>query len=51
MPFIAKGFNRDIGWGVTVNKPDLVDVYKLTETDGGYVLDGETRALTNAASG
>ena len=45
MPFIAKGFNRDIGWGVTVNKPDLVDVYKLTQTDGGYVLDGETRAF------
>ena len=29
MPFIAKGFNPDIGWGVTVNKPDLVDIYKL----------------------
>lgn len=43
MPFIAKGFNPDIGWGVTVNKPDLVDVYRLTEKDGGYVLDGETR--------
>ena len=43
MPFIAKGFNPDIGWGVTVNKPDLVDVYKLTEQDGGYLLDGEQR--------
>ena len=43
MPFIAKGFNPDIGWGVTVNKPDLVDVYKLSEQDGGYVLDGERR--------
>lgn len=43
MPFIAKGFNPDIGWGVTVNKPDLVDVYKLTEKDGGYVLDGARR--------
>ena len=30
MPFIAKGFNPDIGYGVTVNKPDLVDIYKLT---------------------
>jgi acyl-homoserine-lactone acylase len=45
MPFIAKGFNPDIGYGVTVNKPDLVDVYKLTQADGGYVLDGETRAF------
>ena len=43
MPFIAKGFNPDIGWGVTVNKPDLVDIYRLTPKDGGYVLDGETR--------
>jgi penicillin amidase/acyl-homoserine-lactone acylase len=45
MPFIAKGFNPDIGWGVTVNKPDLVDIYKLTTNDGGYVLDGKTRAF------
>ena len=45
MPFIAKGFNPDIGWGVTVNKPDLVDVYKLTEADGGYEMDGETRTF------
>ena len=45
MPFIAKGFNPDIGWGVTVNKPDLVDIYKLTEADGGYQLDGQTRAF------
>ena len=43
MPFIAKGFNPDIGWGVTVNKPDLVDVYKLSEKDGGYMLDGTRR--------
>lgn len=45
MPFIAKGFNPDIGWGVTVNKPDLVDVYRLTRKDDGYVLDGQTRAF------
>ena len=45
MPFIAKGFNPDIAWGVTVNKPDLVDIYKLTEAEGGYRLDGETRAF------
>ncbi len=41
MPFIAKGFNPDIGWGVTVNKPDLVDVYKLKLEGDGYLLDGE----------
>jgi acyl-homoserine-lactone acylase len=45
MPFIAKGFNPNIGWGVTVNKPDLVDVYKLTPTDDGYLLDGKSVAF------
>ncbi|MDC3402117.1 acylase [Alphaproteobacteria bacterium] len=43
MPFISKGFNNDIGWGVTVNKPDLVDVYKLTinpNDENEYLLDG-----------
>jgi penicillin amidase/acyl-homoserine-lactone acylase len=46
MPFIAKGFNPNIGYGVTVNKPDLVDVYKLTpdpENNNAYLLDGATR--------
>ena len=48
MPFIAKGFNPDIGYGVTVNKPDLVDVYKLTlnpDNDDEYLLDGTPRAF------
>lgn len=43
LPFIAKGFNDDISWGVTVNKPDLVDVYKLTinpDNEDEYLLDG-----------
>ena len=43
MPFIAKGFNSNIGYGVTVNKPDLVDVYRLTldpENSHAYMLDG-----------
>ena len=48
MPFIAKGFNPDIGYGVTVNKPDLVDVYKLTlnpKNDDEYLLDGTPRTF------
>ena len=48
MPFIAKGFNPDIGYGVTVNKPDLVDVYSLTlnpENNDEYMLDGTPRAF------
>jgi acyl-homoserine-lactone acylase len=47
-PFVSKGFNPDIGWGVTVNKPDLVDTYKLKldpENDDHYVLDGASLAL------
>lgn len=40
-PLILHGFNRDIGWAHTVNKPDLADVYVL-ETEGDrYRLDGE----------
>ncbi len=45
MPFIAKGFNAHIGWGVTVNKPDLIDIYKLTlnqEDNDAYMLDGKS---------
>jgi penicillin amidase/acyl-homoserine-lactone acylase len=48
MPFIAKGFNPAIGYGVTVNKPDLVDVYRLTpnpENADEYMLDGAPRAF------
>ncbi|MEM1230124.1 MAG: acylase [Pseudomonadota bacterium] len=29
-PQISLGFNRHLAWGVTVNKPDLVDIYRLT---------------------
>ena len=48
MPFIAKGFNPDIGYGVTVNKPDLVDIYKLTlnpKNGDEYMLDGSPHAF------
>ncbi|MEQ9316415.1 MAG: penicillin acylase family protein, partial [Henriciella sp.] len=43
-PLILHGFNRDVGWANTVNKPDLADVYRLEvnpEDDGQYRLDGE----------
>ena len=29
-PVILKGYNENISWSHTVNKPDLVDVYELT---------------------
>ena len=43
-PTISLGFNSDLAWGVTVNKPDLVDVYALDinpDNEDQYRLDGE----------
>ena len=28
-PFIFVGFNENLGWGMTVNKPELTDAFKL----------------------
>ena len=42
-PFVLLGHNRNLGWTNTVNRPDLVDVYKLVLNDKGdqYRLDGK----------
>ena len=43
-PFIHVGFNENLGWGATVNQPDLGDIYKLTINPlnhDEYFLDGE----------
>ena len=43
-PFIFVGFNENIAWGFTVNKPDLSDSYELTinpNNEDQYLLDGE----------
>ena len=43
-PFIFVGFNEDLGWGLTVNKPDLTDVYTLEinpKNKNQYLLDNE----------
>ena len=42
-PFIHVGFNEYLGWGATVNQPDLADIYELTinpENENQYLLDG-----------
>ena len=42
-PFIFVGFNDDLGWGFTVNKPDLTDIYTLEinpKNKNQYLLDG-----------
>ena len=45
---IGVGFTKNLGWGATVNKPDLVDIYVL-EMDPNdsmrYKLDGEWKTL------
>jgi penicillin amidase/acyl-homoserine-lactone acylase len=47
-PVILHGHNRQLGWAHTVNRPDLVDVYRL-ELDPAdpdrYRFDGEWRRL------
>jgi acyl-homoserine-lactone acylase len=42
-PFVLLGHNRNLGWTNTVNRPDLIDVYKLTLNEAGdqYQLDGK----------
>ena len=45
-PTISLGYTKNLGWAVTVNKPDMVDVYVLEvdpENPHRYRLDGEWR--------
>ncbi|TKD52307.1 acylase [Sphingomonas baiyangensis] len=46
-PYPLLGHNRNLGWTNTVNRPDVIDVYKLAMDDGGerYRLDGQWRPL------
>jgi acyl-homoserine-lactone acylase len=45
MPYLALGHNRTLGWTNTVNRPDLVDTYRLTVSRDGrsYLYDGKWR--------
>lgn len=45
---IGVGFTENLGWGATVNKPDLVDIYVLDidpNNANRYRLDGEWKTL------
>ncbi|WP_417591931.1 acylase [Parasphingorhabdus sp.] len=46
-PFPFLGHNKYLGWTNTVNRPDLVDIYKLTLNDkkDAYLFDGEWKPL------
>jgi acyl-homoserine-lactone acylase len=48
-PFVLLGHNRHLGWTNTVNRPDLIDVYKLVMNDAGdqYRYDGKWMPLTS----
>ncbi len=48
-PTVGVGFNRNVAWAATVNKPDLVDVYVLDmdpNDDMKYRVDGEWMTLS-----
>ena len=43
VPIITQGVTPNLGWAHTVNRPDLVDIYKLEVEGDRYRLDGEWR--------
>lgn len=44
-PYPLLGHNRTLGWTNTVNRPDLIDIYKLVTDGDRYRFDGQWRPL------
>lgn len=44
-PYPLLGHNQHLGWTNTVNRPDMIDVYKLVTTGDSYRYDGQLRPL------
>lgn len=44
-PYLSMAFTPHAGWTHTVNSFDGLDTYELTLREGGYALDGQTRAF------
>ncbi|MBC9034778.1 penicillin acylase family protein [Sphingomonas sp. JC676] len=44
-PYPLLGHNEHLGWTNTVNRPDMIDVYKLVTDGDRYRFDGEWRPL------
>lgn len=44
-PYPLLGHNKTLGWTNTVNRPDMIDVYKLVTEGGRYRYDDEWRQL------
>lgn len=44
-PYPLLGHNRTLGWTNTVNRPDMIDVYKLVTDGDRYRYDGQWRPL------
>lgn len=47
-PVPVIGFNRNTGWGRTVNTIDTVDIYRLTVKNGQYEFDGALKKFETA---